>query len=128
MIEHVPRTPRLSTRTVLGVGICSDALVPFLYYLFETHPLPSKLLVVTLLLSICSGVIGTLLGTAMWAKRAETGAVVMVAFGVVLLTLIYDNRLKIGFDDPKGLVIPFAFLVVFSLLVGRLIGYAARNR
>ena len=80
------------------------------------------------MLSICSGIIGTLLGSAMWAKRAESSAVVMVALGVILLMLIYDNRVRIGFDDPKMLVIPFGFLVVLSLLVGRVIGYVASQR
>jgi hypothetical protein len=135
MVKDTPQTPRLFTRTVLGVGICSDALVPFLYYVFEektfdtrTYPLGSKLLVLALMLSICSGIVGTLLGSAMWATRAENAAVVMVALGVILLILIYDNRVRIGFDDPKMLVIPFAFLVVLSLLVGRVIGYVASHR
>jgi hypothetical protein len=106
-----------------------------LYYVFEeknfdtrTYPLGSKLLVLALMLSICSGIVGTLLGSAMWAKRAENGAVIMVAFGAILLMLIYDNRVRIGFDDPKMLVIPFAFLVVLSLLVGRVIGYVLSHR
>jgi hypothetical protein len=133
--KDAPPPPRFSTRAVLGVGIGSDILVPFLYYIFEnmtfdvrTHPLAFKLLGLALLLSIFSGLVGTTLGSAMWAKRAENGAVAMVVFGVILLVLIYDNRVRIGFDDPKMLVIPFGFLVVLSLLIGRVIGYVASTR
>lgn len=135
MVKDVPPPPRLSTRAVLGIGICSDALVPVLYFVFEqtrfdsrSHPLGFKLLGLALLLSILFGIVGTLLGSAMWAKRAASGSVVMTAFGIILLMLIYDNRVRIGFDDPKMLVIPFGFLTVLSLLIGRVIGYVASSR
>jgi hypothetical protein len=135
MVKDIPPPPRLSTRVVLSIGICSDVLVPLLYYAFEemsfdirSHPLGFKLLGLALMLSILFGVVGTTLGSAMWAKRAATGAVVMAAFGVILLMLIYGNRARIGFDDPKIMVILFGFLVVLSLLVGRVIGYIVSNR
>jgi len=64
----------------------------------------------------------------MWAKRAASGTVIMAGLGVILLMLIYGNRVRIGFDDPKIMVIPFGFLVLLSLLIGRVIGYVASNR
>ena len=57
-----------------------------------------------------------------------SGAVVFVALAVILLLLIYGNRVSIGFDDPKIVVFPFGSLVVLSLLVGRVIGYILSNR
>ena len=33
MAEDIPPPHHLSARTVLAIGICRDALVPFLYYL-----------------------------------------------------------------------------------------------
>ncbi len=135
MAKDIPPPPRLSARALLAVGICSDVLVPFLYYLFEkmsfdirSHPLGFKLLGLALMLLILCGIVGTMLGSAMWARRAASGTVIMTALGVILLTLIYGNRVRIGFDDPKIMAIPFGFLVVLSLLIGRVIGYVASNR
>ena len=135
MVKDIPPPPRLSTRAILVIGICSDALVPVLYYFFEelsfdtrTYPLGYKLLGLALGLCILSGAIGTTVGSAMWAKRASSGAVVFVALAVILLLLIYGNRVSIGFDDPKIVVFPFGSLVVLSLLVGRVIGYILSNR
>jgi hypothetical protein len=135
MVKDIPPPPRLSARAVPAVGICSDVLVPFLYYLFEemsfdsrTHSVGFTFLGFVLMLSIFSGIVGTLVGSAMWAKRAASGTVVMAVLGVILLLLIYGNRVKIGFDDPKIMIIPFGLLVVLSLLIGRVIGYVALNR
>jgi len=59
MVKDIPPPPRLSARAVLTVGICSDVLVPFLYYLFEdmsfesrTHPVGFELVGIGLMLSI----------------------------------------------------------------------------
>lgn len=88
----------------------------------DTGTVGFRLLGLALILSILCGVTGTLLGSAMWARRASGGAILMAGLGVILLTLIYDNRVRIGFDDPKGLVIPFGFLIIISLFIGRMIG------
>ena len=87
-----------------------------------------KLEGLVLMLSIVFGIVGNLIGSAMWAKRAASGTVIMTALGLILLILIYGNRVRIGFDDPKIMVIPFGFPVLLSLLIGRVIGYVASNR
>jgi hypothetical protein len=133
MIKDIPLPPRLSTRTVLAVGICCDALVPFLYYLFDENGGRSdgfgfRLLVLALMVSILFGIVGTFVGSVMWARRAANEAVAMAEIGVILFVLIYGNRVKIGFDDPKIMVIPFAVLVAILLFIGRVIGHVASNR
>jgi hypothetical protein len=77
MVKDIPPPPRLSARTVLAIGICCDALVPLLYYLFvemsfdiRSYPFGFKLLGLALMLSILLGIAGTLVGSVMWARRA----------------------------------------------------------
>jgi hypothetical protein len=136
MVKDAPPPPHLSTRAVLAIGICSDTLAAFLYYAFvevsftwmRTYALGYKLLGLALMLSILFGVAGTLVGSVMWARRAASGSVIMAVGGVILSALIYGNRVKFGFDDPKVLVIPFAILVVISLFIGGVMGRFASNR
>jgi hypothetical protein len=135
MVKDIPPPPLLSTRTVLAVGICCDALVPFLYYLFDEMSIGGRsdafgfrLLVLALMLSILFGTIGTFVGSVMWARRAANEAVIMAEMGVILFLLIYGNLVKIGFDDPKIMIIPFAVLVAILLFIGRVIGHVASNR
>jgi hypothetical protein len=134
MVKDIPPPPRLSTRTVLIVGICCDALVPFLYYLFDemsfggrSDAFGFRLLVLALMLSILFGIVGTFVGSVMWARRAANEAVIMAEMGVIFFVLIYGNLVKIGFDDPKIMVIPFAVLVAILLFIGRVIGHVASN-
>jgi hypothetical protein len=74
------------------------------------------------------GIAGTLDGSVMWARRATDGAVIMAVMGVILFALIYGNRVRFGFDDPKVMVIPFAVLAVISLFIGRMIGRASNQQ
>jgi ABC-type uncharacterized transport system permease subunit len=94
---------------------------------FRPYPFGFKLLGLALMLSILFGLAGTLAGSAMWARGAAGGAVIMAVLGVIVFALIYGIRVKIGFDDPKVLVIPFAVLVVISLFLGRLMGRFSSN-
>jgi hypothetical protein len=47
---------------------------------------------------------------------------------LILATMIYVNRVRFGFDDERVLVVPFAGLVVFLMIIGRAIGHAEASR
>jgi len=121
MVANVKPSPRL-TRAILGIGIVSDVLVPVLYQVSLKAPRPTRLLILSLLASILLGVSGTFIGSVMWARRATTEAVIAVVFCIVCFILIYGNRAKFGFDDPKIMVFPFALIVILLLVVGRVVG------
>ena len=113
------------------MGIFYDVLTAFLYRAF-THASYAistyGVLEFLLLLSILFGLAGTLVGGAWWARGASNKAVIAAVMGIVFFGFIYNNRVKIGFDDPKVVVIPFAGLVAIFLIIGRAVGHAESNR
>jgi len=122
---------RLSARAIFALGIFYDVLAAFLYRAFTNASYASPtygVLEFALLLSILLGFAGTLIGGAWWARRASNEAVIAAVIGIVFFGFIYNNRAKIGFDDPKVVVIPFAGLVAILLIIGRAVGHAESNR
>src|ERR1700736_5810222 len=113
---------KLSARAVFGLGIFYDVLAAFPYYVFTKTSFTSstyKVLGLVLMLCILFGLVGTFIGSVMWARAASNQAVLAAVMGIILSTLIYGNRVRFGFDDPRVMVIPFAGLVAFLLIIGR---------
>jgi hypothetical protein len=126
---------RISARALLAIGLCCDVLVPILYYALSelSYTVSSdsgvlKLLELAMAVLFFGGVVGTTIGSGMWARQASNAAVAKAVAGVALLTLIYANLTRLGLDDPTIWVIPFGLLVVVFLVVGRVIGNVASNR
>lgn len=126
---------RISARALLVIGLSCDVLVPLLYYILSevSYTLSTdsgvlKLLELAMAVLFFGGVVGTTIGSGMWARQASNAAVAKAAASVTLLTLIYANLARIGFDDPKVMIILFGLLVVVFLVVGRVIGNVASNR
>lgn len=65
---------------------------------------PPSLLEFSFVAAILIGMNGTFIGSAMWASRASTEAVIAAVVGIIFFVLIYGNRAHIGFDDPKIMV------------------------
>ena len=126
---------RISARALLTIGVCCDVLVPILYYaLSELSYTVSpdsgvmKMLELAMAVLFFGGVVGTTIGSGMWAQQASNASVAKAVAGVALLTLIYANLTRLGFDDSTMAVILFGFLVVVFLVGGRVIANVASNR
>lgn len=115
MVERGADQSRNLARMILVVGVFSDVLALLLdtYHVFG----------LVLLVSVVIGIIGTLIGGLMWARRASNESVAAAVMGIVMFLFLYGNRVKIGFDDERILVFPFALLVVMFLVIARVIGH-----
>jgi hypothetical protein len=126
VVPNVQPSRRLA-HVILAIGIVSDVLVSLLYHAFVNGLRPPNVLVFSLLTSILLGISGTFIGSVMWARRASSEAVIAAVFSIILLMLLYGNRVQIGMDDPKIMVIPFALVVVLLLLIGHVFGKVRQN-
>lgn len=123
-MDRNARSPRWALRILIG-GVCSDIAMVLLYFWYEKLVPSNAFLGIALLTAIVLGLGGTWVGSFMWARNASTEAVIAAEFFIILSLLIYDNRVRIGFDDPKGLVFPFASISACLMLIGRLVGPVA---
>ena len=114
MVEKGVEPSRKLARMILVVGVSSDALALSLdsYYIYG----------LVLLVSVVIGIIGTLIGSVMWARRASNDSVAAAVVGIVMFLFLYGNRVKMGFDDERIAVFPFALLVIMFLVIARVIG------
>jgi hypothetical protein len=134
MVWDIPPSPRFSTRTVLAIGICSDALSALLCYVAvsDNHAFRDAqtrhLLPLLLTVTVALGLVGTFVGAGMWARKASTGAVGTLVFGTLLAILIYGNRVSPGMPDLKMLPFPLATLLIASVIIGRIVGHAQQSR
>jgi hypothetical protein len=110
------------------VGIFFDLLVALLDHALSNPGGKFYLLERGLVLSAWFGLLGTSVGTVMWARRASTEAVIAAVAGLILAMMIYVNRVRFGFDDERVLVVPFVGLVVLLMIIGRAVGHAKANR
>jgi hypothetical protein len=118
---------RRSAQVLLGLGIAFDVLVAFIDRVISDPNINltrtmSDLLDHGLLWSAFFGLVGTSVGSVMWAKESSNRTVIAAIGGLVLGTLMYESSITLGFDDERVLVVPFVGLIVLLLAIGRLVG------